>query len=130
MSIAIRTVDKFPEPEFTQLLDVVFSESERRLRMEQLCPPTDAQRTRGPVASERMRIGAWDGERLAGWSHGWVEPGGTLYVSNSAVLPEYRRQGLYTRLMDAVREHALAAGCTRITSHHRTENAPVLIAKL
>jgi len=128
-SIVLRAVDKFDEPLFTQLAERVFGDGARRAAMERLCPD-QAQAAAQPLPLERVRIGAFDGQQLIGWSHGWRLPGAELYVASSAVLPEYRRLGLYTRLIAAIEEQAIALGCQRVVSHHYANNNAVLIAKL
>lgn len=125
--IDIRVVDVFAEPAFTELVNLVFDDAQRVAAMERLCPRPLAA-TALPL--HRVRIGAFDGADLVGWSHGWREAGGQLYVASSAVLPPYRRQGVYTRLLAAIEEQALGLGCHRVTSHQRADNSAVLIAKL
>ena len=126
--ITLRTVEKFAEPEFTGLVNQLLHDPDRVEVMQRLFGPPGTP----PVASQaqQVRVGAFDGERLVGWSHAFLAPGGLLYVANSAVHPEYRRQGLYTRLVAAIEDEARALRCLRVESHHRTANAAVLIAKL
>ncbi len=126
--IDIRVVDSFAEPAFTQLVNAVFADAQRVAIMERLCPRPVVAAAVLPL--HRVRVGAFAGEALVGWSHGWREPGGQLCVASSAVLPQYRRQGIYTRLLAAIQEQALALGCHRVTSHQRADNSAVLIAKL
>lgn len=125
--IDVRAVDAFAEPAFTELVNLVFDDAQRVAVMQRLCPQPLAA---AALPLQRVRIGAFDGDDLVGWSHGWREPGGQLYVASSAVLPRYRRQGVYTRLLAAIEEQALALGCRRVTSHQRADNSAVLIAKL
>jgi GNAT superfamily N-acetyltransferase len=127
-AVILRTVDRFTEPEFTELVDRLLHDPDRRsMRARYLgaagVPPTVS-------TAQQVRIGAFAGDRLVGWSHGHLPQAGTFYVSNSAVEDEYRRQGIYTRLVAAMEAEARALGCTRIESNHRAANAPVLIAKM
>ena len=39
-------------------------------------------------------------ENFIGWSFGWQENPNTYYMCNSAVLPKYRRKGIYSALLD------------------------------
>lgn len=126
--IDIRVVDVFAEPAFTQLVNLVFDDAQRIAVMQRLCPQSPPAAAALPL--HRVRVGAFAGDDLVGWSHGWREPGGQLYVASSAVLPPYRRQGVYTRLLAAIEEQALALGCHRVVSHQRADNSAVLIAKL
>ena len=127
-TIELRAVERFPEPEFTQLVDRLLHDPDRKAIAERFlgsagtAPPGDPAR--------HVRIGAFAANRLVGWSHAVLAHGGVLYVSNSAVDDAYRRRGLYSRLIAAMEEQARALGCVRIESHHRTGNAAVLIAKL
>lgn len=125
--IDIRVVDVFAEPAFTELVNAVFDEAARVAVMQRLCPQPPAA---AALPLQRVRVGAFAGDDLVGWSHGWREAGGQLYVASSAVLPPYRRQGVYTRLLAAIEEQALALGCHRVISHQRADNSAVLIAKL
>jgi len=80
--------------------------------------------------SERLRIGAFDGEKLVGYTSGWFEVGGRFYIGSSAVHEAYRRQGVYTRLMREVEAAVRARGGLAISSQHVATNNAVLIAKL
>ncbi len=53
-----------------------------------------------------------------------------LYMMNSAVLPKYRRQGHYKRLMFKVMERAKELGFQQISSLHLASNNDVIIPKL
>jgi GNAT superfamily N-acetyltransferase len=126
--IAVRCVDRFPEPEFTELVDRLLHDPDRRAFVANFLstPPLPPVRS----DAQQVRVGAFDGETLVGWSHGVLVFAGVLHVSASAVEARYRRQGLYTRLMAAVESEALALGCTREESNHRAANSPVLIANM
>ncbi|TFW08948.1 GNAT family N-acetyltransferase [Oxalobacteraceae bacterium OM1] len=132
-AIRIALVDTFEEPAFTQLAEGLFGDQARRELLGRLIPG-EAERAAplraGLPQPERVRIGAFDGDALVGWTSGWFEPGGMFYVTNSAVLPAYRRQGVYSRLVEALREHVTARGCHLIHSKHRADNNAVIIAKL
>jgi GNAT superfamily N-acetyltransferase len=127
-TIAIRTVDRFDEPAFTELVQALLWEPDRREVGERLFGAGNT--TPPPSGARQVRIGAFAGEDLVGWSHAWLAPGGHLYVGNSAVVPRYRRQGVYTRLVSAIEDEARSLHCVRIESHHRAGNNAVLIAKL
>jgi GNAT superfamily N-acetyltransferase len=130
--IEIRPADKFPEPEFSRLTRLVFADVQQTsaaleavLREEGAGPPASDQ-----GHSPMVRFGAYDGDDLVGWSCGWMERGGIYYMANSGVLPDRRRRGIYSRLLEAVRAHALAQGALAIRSQHTVLNNPVIIAKL
>jgi ribosomal protein S18 acetylase RimI-like enzyme len=126
--ITIRTVDRFDEPTFSELVNRLLHDPDRRQVGERLfgsqqVPPPPSQ-------ALQVRIGAFAGDTLIGWTHAFLNPGGVLYVSNSAVDPANRRQRVYTRLIAAVEAEARRLHCPRVESHHRAANNAVLIAKL
>ncbi len=127
-AIELRQVESFAEPAFTALVDRLLHDPDRRTLGPRFLGPAPTPAT--PSQAQQVRIGAFAGETLVGWSHGHLPQAGVLHVSNSAVDEPYRRQGVYTRLVAAMEEAARALGCGRIESHHRAANAPVLIAKL
>jgi ribosomal protein S18 acetylase RimI-like enzyme len=126
--ITLRTVERFAEPMFTELVNVLLHDADRLAVRECLFGAAGPKPV--PSQAQQVRVGAFDGEALVGWSHAYLQQGGTLYVANSAVAPDYRRRGLYTRLVAAMEQEAKALGCFRIESHHRASNPAVLIAKL
>lgn len=132
--IELREVYRFDEPEFSHLVQTLFigdlpvvpesawlSEAEVRASHE-------LGRVLGKVFA--LRIGAYQGDRLVGWSHGFQDGSDSFLMSSSAVLPAYRRRGLYTKLVGAVLERTRAVGFQIIHSKHGLNNNPVLIAKL
>jgi len=131
-SIDIRYTEKFPEPQFSFLQKIVFSDIQQF--SSELESVLNSERTDSALptreAFPKYRLGAYDGEMLVGWTFGWMERDNTFYIANSGILPAYRRRGIYTSLLNAVREHALAQGAWCIRSHHSVVNNPVIIAKL
>lgn len=129
----IARVEAFEEPLFTQLSDAVFpsasrgSERFRALAQEELEGRT---RLKEQHAHLVVRIGAFEGDKLVGWSVGWFEREGTFYMASSAVLPEHRRKGLYSALVRHALEEAAAGGAAVVRSRHVATNNPVLIAKM
>lgn len=127
-SITLKTVERFPEPIFTELVRRLLHDRDRQRFSERfLLAPTVAPTG---ATAQQIRVGAFAENELVGWSHGFLSHGGALHVSSSAVVPEYRRQGVYTRLMAAMESQASSLGCMRVESHHQAINAGVLIAKL
>jgi GNAT superfamily N-acetyltransferase len=129
--IAIRPVEKFPEPDFARLQREVFADMQQSsvalaaTLAEEASKPT-VERTQSPI----FRLGAYDGEQLVGWSYGWMERGDVFYVANSGVIASHRRRGIYSSLLAAMREHAIGQGAVAVRSQHSVLNNPVLIAKL
>jgi len=70
------------------------------------------------------------GGEVVGWhsARGWDER--TVYMSNTALLPAHRGQGLYTRLLPHLLETFRAAGYTLVRSHHHATNNAVIVPKL
>jgi ribosomal protein S18 acetylase RimI-like enzyme len=66
---------------------------------------------------------------LAGWHFGRQIAPGVYQMSNSCVLPAYRRHGLYQKLFTHLCERLRADGFTRIISRHKADNGPILAAK-
>lgn len=131
-TVTLRPVERFAEPQFSELVQRLLHDPDRRVVSERfLGVPAIASAVAPAAATARqVRIGAFAGEALVGWSHAYVHHGAALYVASSAVVPEFRRQGIYTRLIAAMEAEALALGCLRVESHHQAANSAVLIAKL
>lgn len=65
-----------------------------------------------------------------GWSYGLMHDAITFFMSWSAILPAYRRLGIYTAFLQRFLPYLQALGYERVTSNHMVTNRPVLIAKL
>ena len=132
--IDIRQVDIFDEVALQAIAEPIFGDAARQQHLKDLIGPEAAQRhaalRQALPKAERIRIGAFDGERLVGYSQGWFEPGGNFYIGSSAVDPDLRRQGVYTRLLTAIEQAVRERGGITISSQHVATNNAVLIAKL
>lgn len=71
-----------------------------------------------------------DNEQVVGWSYGEMHDTETFFMTNSAILPQYQRRGLYTALTSRLIAYLTELGYERITSNHQPNNRAVLIAKL
>lgn len=133
-SLEIRLVPQFEEPRFTRLAEQIFGDQSRHQLMTGRMPPEEQDGIRHLRSTlpprERVRIGAFHGENLVGWCHGWFDGPAQFYMANSAVLPDYRRQGVYSALVMAMVEEVGLRGVSKVFSHHVATNNPVLIAKL
>lgn len=131
-SITIRQVEKFPEPDFSQLNRVVFAAVQQpSVEFAQtLAAEVSVSASNCPSHSPMHRFGAYYGEELVGWSCGWMERGNVFYMANSGVVPSHRRKGIYSSLLSAVREYASSKGAVAMRSRHSVVNNPVIIAKL
>jgi len=72
----------------------------------------------------------YDGESVAGWSYGEMHDPETYFMSNSAILPAYRRRGIYSGFLTHFLDYLKALGYERVTSNHQPNNRAVLMAKL
>lgn len=136
MKPTIRLVEgKYPEPWFTETFRTVFSDVQSEsadlaavLAREQ---EWNAQRPDSPPPSTPMvRFGAFLGDELVAWSCGWFDRGSVFYMATSGVLPQHRRRGLYSELLEAVIAHADSHRVQVIRSNHSILNNPVIICKL
>lgn len=78
----------------------------------------------------RLNLGIFKGETFCGWFTGDQYNMETFYMRNSAILPEYRRLGLYTALMNEVIKRVGEKGFQIILSRHTTTNNNIIIPKL
>jgi GNAT superfamily N-acetyltransferase len=67
---------------------------------------------------------------VAGWQISRQWDARTAYMVNTALLPQHRGKGVYTRLLPVVLEVLKAEGYTLVRSHHHATNNAVLIPKL
>ena len=79
---------------------------------------------------QHYQLVAKDGDKIIGWSFGQQKSYDDFYMINSAIFPEYRRQGIYTKLMKLAMEHIADLGFQRIYSRHKMSNNAVIIPKL
>lgn len=78
----------------------------------------------------RIYLLAYVDDKLAGWSWGYQKSAGEFYMCNSAVFSEFRRNGIYKKMLDLVVEKAAEDGFQEITSKHHACNNEVLLPKL
>jgi GNAT superfamily N-acetyltransferase len=132
--VEIRQVETFDEAAMVALIEPIFGNEARQQQMRELIGPEAEARNvalRDALPKPaRIRVAAFDGERQIGCSSGWFEVGGNFYIGLSAVDPAYRRQGLYTRMLNRVEELVRERGGLLISSQHVATNNAVLIAKL
>jgi GNAT superfamily N-acetyltransferase len=69
-------------------------------------------------------------DEFIGFSFGWQENFESYFMAASAILPEHRRQGLYTELVSYVLKRATEEGFQKIYGTHCATNNAVLIPKL
>ena len=132
--IELRQVETFDEAAMAAIAGPIFGDAARQQYLSELIGPEADDRNKalraGLPKPERIRIAAFDGQRLVGCSSGWFEFGGGFYIGLSAVDQGYRRQGVYTRMLNAMEQAVRERGGLMISSQHVTTNSAVLIAKL
>lgn len=133
-NITIKVVERYDEYGFVELAEPIFGDLARVRQLESMLSADEVagmEKVRAALpAALRIRVGAFADSELIGWSHGWFEPSGEFYVASSAVVPEFRRHGIYSDLARAIVAEASKRGCGVIRSRHRAVNNAVLIAKL
>src|SRR5262245_29708454 len=118
-AITIRFVERFPEPAFSELQREIFAPLERSLAefRDAVHGDRSANGSVDPGAFPPMvRYGAYDGEQLVGWTIGWFQRPDRFIMSNSGVVPSHRRQGIYSRLVNAAVDHAQTHGAGTVHS--------------
>ena len=131
-TITFRVLDKFPEPAYTALLDEAFSHYEESALLTDVAREETAARSAGQELGDdkALRIGAFRGDTLIGWTFASPDGATLLYMINSGVAPGERHKGIYSELARLVIEHARSKGYTAILSRHAANNNAVIIAKL
>jgi ribosomal protein S18 acetylase RimI-like enzyme len=77
-----------------------------------------------------LYLGIFKAEEFVGWSWGFQQSDESFYMCNSAILPKYRRLGLYSRVIEKSVDILKEEGFQIITSRHTATNNAVLIPKL
>lgn len=125
-----RVLESFPEPAFSVLADDAFSDyAPSRLLTDVLAAEAAAKKWPPAPETGALRVGAFLGDALVGWTRARAE-GGQLHMVNSGVAPAARRQGVYSQLVRRVLDHAAAQGQVSVLSRHAANNNAVIIAKL
>ena len=134
--LTFRAVDKFPEPAYSTLLRKAFADYEPSELLTEVSNEEAAARsaTRGAALNAAddgaLRIGAFRGDALVGWTFAHAEGASHFHMVNSGVAPGERRHGVYSTLARMVIEQARSRGCVAILSRHATNNNAVIVAKL
>lgn len=79
-----------------------------------------------------VRIALYHKDEMVGWSYGWQDSvhQGDFYMAGSLVLPEHRRKGLYSTMLEKILLVVKEEGFSSVRSRHICTNNSVLIAKL
>jgi GNAT superfamily N-acetyltransferase len=123
--IDVRRVSEYPESVFRDLVA-------RNLEAEHFFFP--AWKLNGPgdptyqSSGEVVRIAAFLGDTLVGLSWGQAVTKFRFHMFMSLVEPEFRRQGIYSRMLALVLE--LTRQFDEVDSYHHVLNNPVIVGKL
>jgi GNAT superfamily N-acetyltransferase len=83
----------------------------------------------GLTHQEQIVLRTDDGTTV-GYFFGNMREPQTFFMISTALLPQYRRQGLYSRFTQHLLRYLYAVGYERVQSLHHANNRAVLIAKL
>lgn len=130
--INFRVVNQFPEPAFATLVAEAFSDYEASELLSAVLSAEAAAGSKNPGSDDQgtLRIAAFRGDALVGWTFACAEGANHLHMFNSGVAPAERRHGVYSRLVQLVIEHARSRGHVAILSRHAANNNAVIVAKL
>ena len=130
--ISFRVLDKFPEPAFSVLAAEAFSDYETSELLTDVLNAEAAVRSKSLTAANdgALRIGAFRGDSLVGWTLARSQGEGHIHMINSGVAPAHRDQGVYSKLVELVIEHSRSHGYVDIQSRHAANNNAVIVAKL
>jgi len=80
----------------------------------------------------KLRLAILEDDKLIGWSLGWQDSfdQASFFMGASIVVPEKRRSGIYTALVNKILEITKEVGFQSVWSMHLMTNNPVIIAKL
>jgi ribosomal protein S18 acetylase RimI-like enzyme len=130
----LRIVESFPEPEFAALRNAAFADfGEHSILLADMLAEEADRHSKQSGPEERipqeLRVGAFIDDRLIAWSYSKVE-GSQLHMVNSGVIPDLRRRGIYSRLVEGTITYAETRGFSKIFSRHVPSNNAVIIPKL
>jgi ribosomal protein S18 acetylase RimI-like enzyme len=130
--LVFRIVEAFPEPAFSALAREAFADYQASELLTDVLNAEAAARsgTRSAAGEGALRIGAFRGDSLIGWTFARPEGASTFHMINSGVAPAERGQGIYSKLARMVIEHASSRSYVAIVSRHAANNNAVIVAKL
>lgn len=131
-SITLRKVAAFPDPDHSALAAEAFSDYAQCALLSDVLDKESASwdGLQNATVVNELRLAAFRGEELVGWSYSQLGMGRTLHMVNSGVAVSERRIGIYSRLVLQTIEHAKSEGHVSIISRHAAGNNAVIIAKL
>lgn len=69
-------------------------------------------------------------DKTIGWSWGYQDTSNSYYLANSAILPAFRRQGIYTQMLTTTMEKLVSQGFQKIWGRCFATNNEAIIPKL
>ncbi len=132
-----RFVD-LPKEEFQQYWkkwgDIIFKANDTSLDLQRIYSEQEKVELRKLGQNLTQLVGfnicIFKGDEFCGWFTGDQYSNDTFYMRNSAILPDHRRQGLYTALMNEVLKRTKELGFQILLSRHVTTNNSIIVAKL
>ncbi len=130
--LQFRVVDAFPEPALSVLAREAFSDYEPSALLTEVLSKEAAASPGGSHTAEEgaLRIGAFRGGALVGWTYARPEGSRHFHMINSGIATSERRKGIYTELVRRTIEHASSRGYVSVQSRHAANNNAVIVAKL
>lgn len=132
----IARVDKFAEPQYMELFNkhMLIGHPILPWRSNLSLDQQEKQKQLKELLRDRftLKLALLESDELVGWSYGWQDSvhDGDFYMASSLVLPDHRKNGLYTALVEKILELTAEHGFSAVRSRHICTNNPVLIAKL
>lgn len=80
--------------------------------------------------SYKLKLVLLKDDELIGFSYGWQESSTVFFMAASLVLPKYRKQGLYSEMVNKILGITRMKGFQSVSSFHVATNNPVIISKL
>jgi len=133
MNFEIQEFEELPEQEFQALKKIALSfhpflQWEQNLNIEEKGKLAGLKQ-RQPMGYT-LRLGVLHEKKLIGASFSFQQSSTDLMMGVSAVLPEFRRRGIYGALCKKTLEIAKREGFQSVASKHLLTNNAILIAKL
>lgn len=129
-----RVVERFEEPLFTNLLERIFFTEFSSVNFGQLMDPSEKARENELKQNLKdkfsLRIAVYHRDAFVGWTFGYQDTDNQFYMSNSAVLPEHRNQGIYKELLSGILRITKEHGFQSVYSKHLAANNAIIIPKL
>ena len=124
------------DPLFQKYSREFFDDATQVFRLRDSLSPEERERMQwlrakmNRAAPLQLQLGLYVDGEFAGWHFGRQDSISSFYMQNSAVLPKFRRRGLYTAMLQRVLETTTQLGFLEVWSRHNATNNDVIIPKL